>query len=145
MGKIRLDRRMFKQSNLHLADDPDMLVIDAVAVLLGEYSIERKIAANLILKIMLKDGFRKILFEDAAIYPTSRNDARVMKWRKDILSLGYCQKCGAKERLEAHHILHWSDYPIGRIDIKNGECLCHSCHTDEHVGEQVHHLMMATV
>lgn len=142
---MKLDRRMFKQNNIHLADDPDMLVIDAVAVLLGEYSIERKIAANLILKIMLKDGFRKFLFEDSAIYPTSRNDARVMKWRKDILSLGYCQKCGAKERLEAHHILHWSDYPIGRIDTKNGECLCHSCHADEHVGEHVHHLMMARV
>ena len=97
----------------------------------------------MILKIFLNDRFRKFLFEDETLYPISRSDSRVLLWRKEILSVGHCQNCGTKESLEAHHILHWADYPLGRIDAKNGECLCHQCHAMQHVGEPVFDLMMS--
>lgn len=40
------------------------LIIDAVAVLLGDYEINRKKAAILLLKICLSDKFFKHLMED---------------------------------------------------------------------------------
>lgn len=140
---MTFDKNMFNKGNLHLVDNPASLVVDAVAVLIGDYEIHRKKAAILILKIFLNDEFRKFLFEDENIYPISRNDSRVLKWKKIILAVGKCQLCGSEESLEAHHILHWADYPLGRIDVKNGECLCHQCHAIQHFGEPVFELMMS--
>lgn len=108
------------------------LLIESIAVLLGDYSIERKYAAVLLLKILLPKNIRKDLLNDPALYPYDRNDSRVAKWRKQILKRGSCEVCGAKKRLEAHHIIKWADYPAGRIDLNNGQCLCHKCHTWEH-------------
>jgi hypothetical protein len=117
------------------------LVIDAIAVLLGDYNITRKYAAVLILKAFLPTKVRRAILEDDAIYPFDRNDYRVKKWTESILSRGVCEVCGSKEHLEAHHIIKWADYPKGRADINNGECLCHSCHTMRHVGDQSYYLM----
>ena len=119
------------------------VLVDAVAVLLGDYSTIRKQAAILILKIALSSEDFNILFEDKDLYPISRNDSRVRKWTKQIISKGKCELCGAKENLDAHHVLRWADYPKGRIDVQNGMCLCHTCHTEEHKGENVYSLMKA--
>lgn len=119
------------------------VLIDAVAVLLGDYSMIRKQAAILILKMCLSPDEYKRLFENPELYPVIRNDSRVGKWTKAILSKGKCELCGSTERLEAHHILHWSDYPLGRIDVNNGQCLCHACHSYEHKDEHVYALMMS--
>ena len=143
MAVFQFDKGMFKTGNLHLVADPIPLIVDSVAVLLGEYDIHRKMAANMILKIFLNNKFKKFLFEDASLYPVKRSDSRVMAWRKQILSKGYCENCGNKEQLEAHHVLHWADYPMGRFDTTNGECLCHQCHANEHIGELVYDLMMS--
>lgn len=120
---------------------PQDVIVEAVAVLLGDYSIIRKQAAILILKIALSSEFFKFLFEDKQLYPINRNDPRVRKWAKQIVSKGECELCASKENLEAHHILRWADYPQGRIDVKNGRCLCHECHTEEHKDEFVYSLM----
>jgi hypothetical protein len=143
MAVFQFEKGMFKTGNFHLATDPVALIVDSVSVLMGEYEMHRKMAANMILKIFLNDEFRKFLFEDASLYPIKRTDSRVMAWRKQILSKGYCEKCGSKEILEAHHVLYWSDYPMGRFDTNNGICLCQYCHADEHVGESVHDLMVS--
>ena len=129
------DSRVFNTGNYHLVTNPYDLIIDSIAVMLGDYHIERKRAANLILKVFLKRGFRKQLFEDKELYPYERSDFRVRAWRENVLAKGKCEICGKTENLEAHHILHWADYPMGRIDIKNGMCLCVECHAKEHVGE----------
>ena len=65
------------------------------------------------------------------------------KWKKDVLRKGKCEVCGATEQLEAHHIIHWSEHPMGRVDVNNGMCLCHKCHTDEHKNERVFNLMIS--
>lgn len=119
------------------------VLIDAVAVLLGDYSTIRKQAAIIILKICLSPEQYKGLFEKPELYPISRSDSRVYKWTKEILSRSKCEECGSTEKLEAHHILRWSDYPLGRINVKNGKCLCHKCHCEEHKGEHVYKLMMS--
>ena len=117
------------------------IVVESVAILLGDYSIIRKKAAVLILKASLPPDFFKFLFEDESLYPFDRNDSRVGTWKKKILSKGKCEICGSEENLDAHHIISWSDYPIGRIDVKNGMCLCHKCHCNEHRFDHVYNLM----
>lgn len=119
------------------------LVIDAVAILLGNYSITRKHAAILILKALLPHKLMNAVLEDTAIYPFDRNDYRVRRWTAQILSKGKCEICGAEEHLEAHHIIKWSDYPGGRINPENGQCLCHDCHTKQHLYDQSYHMMSA--
>ena len=119
------------------------LVIDAIAVLLGDYNITRKYAAILILKALLPRKLMKAILEDGDVYPFDRNDCRVQKWKKRVLSKGMCEVCGTKEKLEAHHIIKWSDYPKGRVDIRNGQCLCHRCHTNEHKEDSCYFMMKA--
>ena len=119
------------------------LVIEAVAVLIGDYNIYRKQAAILILKAVLPSDFVKILLDDKTLYPFDRNDTRVKDWTKKVISKGECELCKSTERLEAHHIVKWADYPQGRIDINNGMCLCHECHTEEHKFDVSYHMMKA--
>ena len=121
------------------------LVIDAVAVLIGNYTIYRKQAALLILKAILPSDFVKVLLSDGTLYPFDRNDPRVREWVNKILSKYECENCGSTERLEAHHIIKWADYPQGRIDLKNGMCLCHDCHTEQHRYDASYHMMKSKI
>ena len=61
------------------------------------------------------------------------------------LKSGKCDKCGKTDNLEAHHIVHWTVYPKGRVDIKNGICLCDECHAEEHRGELPYEMMKSKV
>lgn len=119
------------------------LIIDSVAVLIGDYHINRKYAAILILKSLLPSEIVKDILEDDGIYPIDRNDPRVRQWKKEVLSKGKCEVCGNVKHLEAHHIVKWADYPKGRVDIKNGQCLCIDCHADMHDGENVKTLILS--
>ncbi len=119
------------------------LVIYSIAILLGDYEINRKHAAILILKALLPNDLLHAILEDADLYPVDRNDPRVRTWTDTILRKGKCELCGSDEHLEAHHRIKWADYPQGRIDLKNGQCLCHRCHTNEHVNDQSYHMMIA--
>lgn len=119
------------------------LVIDAVAVLLGDYHINKKRAALLLLKALLPHSVVQKILEEDGIYPYDRNDPRVRKWTKEVLARGECELCGSTKHLEAHHILRWAEYPKGRADMDNGQCLCHECHTEEHRYDQSYHMMAA--
>ena len=137
-GEVRMtidfcNRYAFKVFNFKYVEDPVNLIIESLAVLVGDYAVERKMAAILILKILLTDAFRETLLnETSELYPFSRNDYRVREWKAQVLLRGVCEICGANESLEAHHIIRWSDYPQGRIDIENGACLCTDCHAKQH-------------
>lgn len=117
------------------------IVIDAVTVFIGNYCIEQKYAAVLVLKALLPKSFLQCLYQNTDIYPVKRSDSRVYRWKKQILSRGKCEKCGALDHLEAHHIIAWKDWPQGRADINNGMCLCHKCHAYEHRFDGVYRLM----
>lgn len=122
----------FRTENYRYVFNPEGMIINSLALLLGDYEISRKHAALVILKVLLREKFLKSLLNDSEIHPFDRNDPRVKKWIKEVISIGRCQKCGSTENLEAHHIIRWADYPAGRIDKNNGICLCKVCHIDEH-------------
>lgn len=64
---------------------------------------------------------------------TDRSDALVTRWRKKIKERDkVCQLCGSASRLAAHHISHWADDPINRINPENGILLCSECHSLMH-------------
>lgn len=119
------------------------IIIDAVAVLLGDYDINRKYAAILLLKAFLPHKIVQDILNNDGVYPFDRNDPKVRKWTKEVLKKGKCEKCGSIKNLEAHHIIKWADYPKGRADINNGQCLCHICHTDEHFDDKSYYMMKA--
>lgn len=43
-----------------------------------------------------------------------------------------CVRCGRADKLQAHHIKHWKDYPELRLDLDNGVALCQWCHHAQH-------------
>jgi len=49
-----------------------------------------------------------------------------------------CQMCNTKGgKLNAHHILKWSEFPSFRYELWNGITLCEKCHRKEHSKEEV--------
>lgn len=138
------NKNIFKVENYkYLQENPKELIIYALAILIGEYHIERKRASLLLLKALIRKDFLSFLLENPNLYPIKRSDSRVINWSRKIKEKGFCEKCGSKERLEAHHILEWSEYPKGRIDINNGMCLCLKCHTEEHKFDKSYCMMRA--
>ena len=125
------------------AKEKQEIIIESIVVLIGDCNINRKYAAILLLKALIPHSLLRKILEEGGIYPFDRNDYRVRKWTKEVLKRGKCEKCGAKEHLEAHHIIKWTDYPKGRNDPKNGQCLCHECHTNEHNGDRSYYMMKA--
>src|SRR3990167_5209133 len=65
-----------------------------------------------------------------------RNQNIYREWRIGIFSIDRytCQFCGTRNgqgktiRLEAHHILTWSEFPEMRFELENGTTLCEECH-----------------
>jgi len=43
-----------------------------------------------------------------------------------------CTECASTDRLHAHHIKRWKDYPELRYEVSNGVTLCHKCHELAH-------------
>lgn len=54
--------------------------------------------------------------------------------KKDNYTCFICGQVGAKykNRLVAHHLLLWSEYPKLRFEMYNGICLCEGCHKKVH-------------
>ncbi len=49
-------------------------------------------------------------------------------WSQIIRSKGSCEICGKTEYLNAHHVIGRRKLAT-RWDLRNGACLCSSCHT----------------
>jgi transposase len=56
------------------------------------------------------------------------------KWRKQVTKRDdhKCQKCGSLDKLHAHHIKEFKDYPDLRWDLNNGITVCVFCHEKIH-------------
>jgi len=50
-------------------------------------------------------------------------------WKRDSYK---CVKCGSTDKICAHHIKSWDNYPELRFEIDNGMTLCCSCHSKLH-------------
>lgn len=144
------DNRVFKTWNykhFRNIDKPSNVILDSLAVLVGDFSFHRKRAAMTLLKAMVRKKFLNYLLEEESkeLYPISRNDRRVRLWRNKVVERAghQCERCGSTKKLEAHHILYWSEYPKGRIDVNNGMCLCYMCHALYHEGESSEGLILS--
>lgn len=125
------------------AQEKREIIIESVAVLIGDYEINRKYAALLLLKAFLPHSVLREILENGGAYPFDRDDYRVRRWTKAVLNRGKCEKCGSTMQLEAHHVIKWAEFPQGRADLKNGQCLCHDCHTAEHIDDRSYYMMKA--
>ena len=52
--------------------------------------------------------------------------------RAVILHDKRCVRCGATDKLQAHHKKLWKQHPELRFDLANGEALCPVCHHSKH-------------
>lgn len=133
----------FATEKFHLVDNPEDTIVSAYAILLDDNAkAYRKKACYLLLRAFVRYDFLKFILKDDAA-PFDRNDKRVLAWVKAVKSKGACESCGSTEELEAHHILKWAEYPRGRIDLKNGICLCAKCHAKQHEGEPAERLILS--
>jgi len=59
-----------------------------------------------------------------------RKRVEVKEWRMKIFNRDsfICRCCGDKEKIQAHHIKKWSDYPKIKYKVNNGITLCLKCH-----------------
>lgn len=92
----------------------------------------QKLAAKALLKIKYGSKGANDLIEKFAIV-TDRNDPLVRRWRHTVKERDkFCQICGSSKELEVHHISHWADDPVNRIEPRNGVLLCALCHSKQH-------------
>lgn len=61
-----------------------------------------------------------------------RTSARYREYRRAVLERdGHtCTICGAKDKLEIHHIKEFCEHPELVFDLDNGTTLCHKCHQE---------------
>lgn len=64
----------------------------------------------------------------------TRRSGDLRKWKLEVFKRDsyICVECGSKNKLHAHHILNWAEYPQYRVKIDNGVTLCNECHADKH-------------
>lgn len=71
------------------------------------------------------------------------------QWRKDVLKRDgrTCQMpdCGAKKRLQVHHIHKWASSPVLRYTIDNGITLCYNCHKKINKNEEYFAVMFGDI
>ena len=69
-----------------------------------------------------------------------RNNPEYKQWRKDVWTRDNfrCKinNSDCKGKIEAHHILGWSEYPELRYKINNGITLCHAHHPRKRAEEK---------
>lgn len=66
-----------------------------------------------------------------AVKPPARRGHE--KWAMAvILRDKKCVRCGAVEKLQAHHLKSWKHHPALRLDLSNGVALCPTCHHAQH-------------
>lgn len=106
---------------------------ECISVIADSYTSNwQKKAARVLLNAMFGTISANDMIESFAIV-TDRNDALVRRWKLDVIVRdGKCVHCGKTEGLQAHHVSHWSDDPVNRINVNNGVALCGECHSNEH-------------
>ena len=104
-------------------------------VYIGDYTPDQQYAASILLHMLLKNEYWKfieLVKEVTGFKVNNRVSGSAITWGKKVKQAGKCEVCGAKENLEAHHIVPWSHSIAGRLDLKNGQCLCKNCHKMMH-------------
>jgi 5-methylcytosine-specific restriction endonuclease McrA len=104
-------------------------------IMLGDYTPQQQYAASILMHMLVKDEFSKLvemIKEVTGFKVNDRNSTRVVVWKKKVKSVGKCEVCGSKKNLVAHHVIPWAYSIKGRTDVSNGQCLCEDCHKMMH-------------
>ena len=56
------------------------------------------------------------------------------EWRKTVYARDNwaCRDCGRKDKIHAHHIFSFAEFPEHRLELWNGVTLCRKCHAKCH-------------
>lgn len=114
--------------------EPDKILKEECISVISNHTTSnwQKKAARILLNAMFGANEVNDMIESFAIV-NDRNDALVRRWKLEVIARdGHCVHCGSTESLQAHHISHWADDPINRINVDNGLTLCSGCHSNEH-------------
>jgi len=66
-------------------------------------------------------------------HPRRKHAAKLQKWARDVILRDQsCVRCGAREKLQAHHVKCYAKHPELRLDVGNGVALCAVCHHTQH-------------
>lgn len=118
------------------AEEDVELVKRYIEIYLGDYTPEQQYAASILLRMILKNKqyhkLMDVLREETGFKINNRQSPKAVAWAKKVKKIGRCEVCGSKENLHAHHIVPWECSIKGRLDLKNGQCLCKSCHKVMH-------------
>ena len=104
-------------------------------IMLGDYTPTQQYAASILMHMLLKENFKKLIEdikEVTGFKVNDRNSSKVVAWKKKVKKIGRCEVCGSKKDLTAHHIVPWAYSIKGRTDVTNGQCLCKDCHAMMH-------------
>ncbi len=65
--------------------------------------------------------------------PRRKQNNELTRWAKAVILRDQkCVRCGAKDRLQAHHVKSYAKHPDFRLDLDNGVALCPVCHHAQH-------------
>ena len=65
--------------------------------------------------------------------PRQKLSSKLLRWSCNvILRDKACVRCGATEKLQAHHVREYSSHPELALDLDNGVTLCPPCHHAQH-------------
>lgn len=114
-------------------DPGEEALVEAICTIMSLTAdhIQKK-AAKILLYMRFGTNIVDSLISDCAVV-VDRSDPLVARWRQEVIERDkVCQHCGATENLQVHHISHWPDDPVNRINPDNGILLCPTCHRLEH-------------
>lgn len=109
------------------------LTVEALAVIISDRTsaLQKKAARMLLVFKFGRQETNKLIENNAVV--KSRRDPLVQRWRRKVIERDkVCQECGREENLQAHHISHWVNDPVNRVNLDNGITLCANCHVLEH-------------
>jgi hypothetical protein len=65
-----------------------------------------------------------------------RGSVEMQRWKEQVIIRdGCCSICGSTDKLIAHHVLGYAEYPMFRMELMNGYTVCPDCHKTIHYGE----------
>lgn len=147
MGRIYATNEILKKYRFsHVSFDFEAAVDGLTAIMSKNTNKYQKKAGRFILNFFFGVKETNNMIEDIAVV-ADRNDPLVRHWKLKVFKRDNytCQHCGVTKKLVAHHISHWGDDPVNRVNVDNGITLCSKCHAKEHEADWYHYLVESRI
>lgn len=147
MGRIYAGNEILKRDKFsHVPFNFDIATDGLAAIMSKSANKYQKKAGRFILNFFFGVQETNNMIESIAVV-VDRNDPLVRRWKHKVLERDHraCQNCGETEKLVVHHVSHWEDDPVNRINVDNGITLCSKCHAKEHEADWYHYLVESKI